>query len=749
MTSRISRLAIIGGTLLTFVSVRPVESQELRCDPGDVEVRRLVFEGNQAFSNAELASAIVTTPSGWARRLLRLPAAVRRCLDRTELPNDRIRLIVFYRRRGFPDVTVDTAVTVAGSNQVEVRFRIHEGRSITLSTLAVAGADSVAGARQLTHDLPISAGERFDRERIDATRDTIGRRLRNSGYPEAQVENRYTVDAQNYLAWDTLVVRPGKLTRIGAVHINVSPFEKKPQQISNRIVGKILGIRTGQIYREQDLLDAQRRLYQTEAYQHVSLFPDSLSSDDGTLGISVTLLENAMHSARIGAGYGTLDCFRVSGELSNYNFLGGAQRLDLTGRLSKIGIGEPLSGARGLCATAIGDPYSNKLNYYTGATLRPPLFFGLRSVPTITVYTERVSEYKAYLRTTAIGGVASVLWQKWPKVPVTFAYSLDYGRTEAQPALFCAVFNVCDQEARERLQSTQRLAIVSTAITRDNTNSLISPTSGSVLRIEGRHASPAIFSDQSLQFNKFQGEASRYWGLGGGNVFAVRLRAGAVFGKNFGAALGFIPPQERLYAGGPTSVRGFNQNELGSAVYIAPHYDIIFPPPGTHGDTLFRADTVRTFKRSVPVGGNSLVVGNAEVRLRSPFLPDVLQWTLFTDAGDVWNRGQTYIFENLKLKITPGIQLGAFTPVGPVRVVVGYNPYRRPAGPLYYESSRQEGSGLPCVSPGNTIPVHAQTTTEGVLLIQSEGRCPSSFRPVAESGLRSRLTFNLAIGQAF
>ena len=37
--------------------------QDVECDPGDQEVRSLEFEGNHAFSDAELALRIVTTPS--------------------------------------------------------------------------------------------------------------------------------------------------------------------------------------------------------------------------------------------------------------------------------------------------------------------------------------------------------------------------------------------------------------------------------------------------------------------------------------------------------------------------------------------------------------------------------------------------------------------------------------------------------------------------------------------------------------
>jgi outer membrane protein insertion porin family/translocation and assembly module TamA len=741
-------------TFAAFFSARPVSAQDVNCDAGEKEVRSLSFSGNDAFTDSDLSKIIVTTASPFARTVLHLPLTARRCLDRNELPKDRARLVIFYRRRGFPDATVDTAVTPSG-NGVNVHFEIHEGLPTRLESLVIEGLDSVSNRSSVLSRLPIRAGTRFDRVNLDAARDSIARRLRNSGYPRAEVNNTFSMDDSLRVAYDTLSVETGPFTRLGNVDVQVATYGSHKQQVPDRIVRKIIGLDSGEVYREDNLLDAQRTLYRTEVYQHAAIVPDSgTSPTDSILDIHALLAENTTKSARLGAGYGTLDCFRVTGELSNYNFLRQARRLDLTTRVSKIGRGDPLSGLDALCPQARRDPFSAKLNYYVGATLRQPLYAGIRILPTITIFSERVSEYNAYLRTTTIGGVASAEWRRWRTVPVNFAYSLDLGRTEAQPALFCAVFNLCDREDRRRVQQTQRLAVFSVVVSQDKSNNFISPTRGYQWRAEARHASPIIGSDTALQFNKIVAERSQYWGLPGGPVIAFRLRGGAVFGRSFGNATGFIPPQERLYAGGPTSVRGFSQNELGSAIYIAQSYRIL--PPDSTGlpDSVFRVKPDQDgFRRAVPVGGNSLIVANLELRMPSPFLPEFLQWTFFTDAGDVWNRGRTNSFQTFSIKVTPGIQLTAFSPVGPVRLVLGYNPYQRPSGPLYYEVPSgapfdelgTPAGSLPCVSPGNDLAVHLSDNG----LVQNGGTCKPTFTPGTSTSFVKRLTFSLAIGQAF
>jgi outer membrane protein insertion porin family/translocation and assembly module TamA len=755
VTADIIKRIITAATVLAACSALPAiaSGQDLRCSAGDTEVRGLDFNGNHEFTDAELANAIVTTPSAWARRYLDLPFSARRCLDEQEFANDRLRLILFYRRRGFPAVTVDTGRIAAGRGGARVEFNIREGPATVLRSLLITGLDSLPNSREITAAIPIAAGKRFDRTKVDAAIDLMTRRLRNSGYPAVSAHNSFATTDSGLVAFDTLTITPGTLTRFGRLAIGVTPSPHKKQHISDRTVKRIVGIDSGAVFREQALVDAQRALYQTDAYTHVAIALDSAGGSrigrDSIAPLDIALAENTMHAARAGAGYGTLDCFRATGELDDYNFLNGARHLTIQGRVSKIGIGSPLDGAPDLCPQAKADPYSGQLNYYLGATLRQPVFFGLRTVPTLTAYTSRVSEYRVYVRTTSIGGVASLQYQRWARTPVTFGYTMDFGRTESQPALFCAVFNLCTAEERDRVQKNQRLAVVNAVISHDATNDAIAPTSGSLMRFEMRHASPLVFSDSGLQFNTLLGEASKYVSVGGGNVLAMRVRGGLVFSGSFRTNQGFIPPQERLYAGGPSSVRGFAQNELGAATYIAPSYSTVtILDTAGHTDTYFRYLGTAKPRRVVPVGGNSLVVANLELRLRSPIFPDVLQFGAFVDAGDVWNRGGATTFGGFNIKVTPGIQIAALTPVGPVRVVVGYNPYQQPAGPLYYESAENAGA-LPCVAPGNTLKVTTDNSDPAnPKFVQEPGVC-AGYKPPPTNSFGSRLTFGLAIGQAF
>jgi outer membrane protein insertion porin family/translocation and assembly module TamA len=716
-----------------------IGAQDLECDPGDVRVDNIEFRGNRTFSDANLEAAIATTPSSFWRRI-GLFFGAQRCLDRVEFQRDVLRLRLFYRQRGFYEARVDTTLTPEGRDRIDITFDIAEGQPVVIDSLRVTGLDTLRDGARLMRLIEPMRGARFDREELQRRVTGILDRLRDQGYARAEVLSGYEVDEVAKRATVDLQFLPGRVMRLARIDVEIQPREGKPLEIPEAEVRKLISLRVGEIYREQDLFRSQRDLYQLETYAHVEirLAPDSLQPPgDSLLAVRVLLSEAAMHSVRVGAGWATLDCFRAQGRFVDRDFVGNARRLEVNGRLSKIGVGYPLDGAEQLCAAQVrNDIFSDTVNYYAGATVRQPLLFGLRLAPSLTLFTERYSELDAYLRNTTIGGVASITRETRPRTPVTFAYQLEYGRTEAADAVFCAVFNVCELQAISELTRNTRLATARVSISRERTDNLYDPRRGDIVRLEWRHSSPLIGSD--FRFNKWTGEASWYKGLSPGVTFASRLQLGGVLALGtLRGADDFVPPQERMYGGGPNSVRGYRQNELGPLTFLldTARVDSILPS----GDTLFVADDTIGVRRTSPTGGNALAIVNIELRMRPPFLRDLLQFAMFVDGGQVYNRrAETVRLDQFRW--TPGFGLRIASPVGPIRFDLAYNRYAQQRGPAYVFVRDQvtgNPSRLRCVSPGNTLP-------NGF----GEG-CPPTFTPRQDESFFKKLTFHFSIGQAF
>jgi outer membrane protein insertion porin family/translocation and assembly module TamA len=754
-------------------------AQSERCGATDPEIGWLRFGGNVSFDGDELGNAIVTTPSSWARRAFRF-IGTRRCLDADEFARDRVRLEIFYRKHGYRQATVDTLVRALRPGVVGVAFTIHEGLPVVIDSLTVDGYNRVRDARSDTSHLPIRPrlpGHRvarnniFDQYVIDATRDLLVRRLQASGYPFAQVLINSDVNTAKRSAWVGFSAVPGQYARIRSVNIESRSARGAKGAIPDAVARHLSGLQPGAAYSVTDLQRAQRNLFETGGYRRVTydISPDSLPHgipDTALVDVTLRMQEDYMHNARVGAGWGTLDCFRVQGQYTDRNFLNGARDFELSARVSKIGIGVPFTGLKdSFCAPARNDIYADSLNYNVSATLRQAELFGARLYPQLSIYSERRSEYDAYVRSTPIGATASLTRNLGWLVTVAPQYTLQYGRTSASPALLCALFNLCQESDALRVQREGVLSQLGLTVTRDGRDDPVLPHHGTFVSASVTHSGPELGSLTEFQFSKITGEARWYSEIGHtGAIIGARILAGRIFGTSATAnGISFVPLDERLYAGGPTTVRGFPQNQLGPAVYLTQFIDSTCTVAGTGHCANPRYSHINGGRPVfiVPTGGNTSVVGNVELRLRSPVLPQYVGWTLFVDAGRVSPppTGQAQLDQSFRqLFWTPGIGVQAFTPIGPVRLDVGYNPTQRPFGPAYFavppsfitNSQYQAQAPVLCVSPENQGSIQTDKTTGvPVQTFPSGASCPATYQPALQHGFLNHLTLNFSIGEAF
>lgn len=746
--------------LLVSNPLSSAHAQQVECDrqPAPREVRTLGFDGNKTFSDDQLSTFVVTTPSSFTRRHFRV-FGTRRCYPLDGLEQDVVTLKALYRNNGFYDAKVDTIVRAVSKNAVAITFRIDEGRPLILDSLTIAGLDSVADSAAVLRDLPLRVAHRFGSQLLSAEIDSIIARLGNSGYPHPDVfRSSVNIDSSAHSTRASLLVVTGARARFGTIAVtSVNAKGEGPGEIDSAAVIKLLGFRTGQPYSDRALFDAQRNLYNLGAYRHVGIGLDTTQQHpDSVANVMIDLREDYLRQIDQTEGWGTLDCFRTTSQYTDKNFLKSAQRLDLTGRLSKIGYGSPVEteGTRNLCYRPVLDKDSigsSTLNYYAGATLSEPTLFGYHWVPSYSLYSERRGEYLAYLRTTDFGAGVSATRDISQSTPLRLGYSLELGSTRAEPAVLCFVFSLCSVDQQAQAQRRQRLAVASVLLQQNRTDNPVEPTYGYNAAAEFRTSLPWIGSDTGLTFYKGTADFAWYRAIRRRTTIALRIRGGYITGGTSTNGAAQLPPyQERLFAGGAKSVRGFGENELGPLVYTLDNsqFDSVFVSP----DTLkLVAKPGATSRRPIPVGGNSLLVMNAELRLRDPFFPDILEYVPFIDAGQVWTRGSASDLDYKQLAVTPGLGLRYFSPVGPIQLSWGYNPYTNRPGAAYFPSPVNTSTGqAPLVCVGATLQDAPPLVRSGpqTPFVQSTD-CPATFRPAQGSSFFSHLTWNLTIGTDF
>ena len=207
-----------------------------------------------------------------------------------------------------------------------------------------------------------------------------------------------------------------------------------------------------------------------------------------------------------------------------------------------------------------------------------------------------------------------------------------------------------------------RLSTLSAALIRDTRDDPLAPTRGALIGWDNDVAARAIGSEVGFVKTFAQGFVYRRLPGRQATVFAAGARLGLARGfarevpvldEDGEPVLGpdgeptievvtDLPASERFFAGGDTSVRGYALDRLG----------IPFQTIDANG---------------FPTGGHAVFVLNAELRV--PVVGG-LGAVGFMDVGQVFNRVSDFDFG--EIKPTAGLGLRYLSPIGPIRIDLGF-----------------------------------------------------------------------------
>jgi outer membrane protein insertion porin family len=578
-----------------------------------------------------------------------------------------------FRIAGYFNTRVTPRVEERGSENVEVTFDIARGSPIVLDMLTVSGTEEVADPDSVARQLPLQPGDIFHLGRFIASSDRLLRDLHGRGYAHAEVLRSFTVDTVDNRAEAALDVYMGPVVRVDSILVRGAP------NLGRESVLRQVEVEPGDLLRQSALNESQRNLYQLEIVSLVSvtLAPDSLQSVPGDLSratVLVSVVEAPLRELEAAVGFGTQECLRTEAQWVHRSFGGGARRLSVSGSLSRLGVGEPfaIGAGRRICPRVPGDEAlgGDQFDYRLSANWTQPFFISARNQISLSAFAERVAEPGVYQR-QAVGSQVGLSRRLGARSGGSALVEVERGSTRASPALFCAAFLVCEPETVDSLSGPRFRTELGGNYFVDRANAPLDPTAGFVARTTVSHAARWLGSDVS--FFRWSGSGAAYREVGARSVGALSLRLGNFFRTaTLGPSGDFLPPEDRFYAGGATSVRGYERNGLGPGIYVTDAITV------TEGDTV--PDRSPQF---VPTGGTSVAVASAELRMPSPVWPELMRMVAFVDGGAVGS-GAVWDIAGEQWRFTPGVGVRLITPVGPLRVDVAYNPYERPVAPLLF-----------------------------------------------------------------
>jgi translocation and assembly module TamA len=472
-----------------------------------------------------------------------------------------------------------------------------------------------------------------------AAGDRLLNALEDKGYAFAKVDTPIAYeDPPNRVLDITFHVEPGAKVEIGTIRI------RGLKEMKEDFIRKRLLLHSGEQYGSTKIEAARKDLLALGVFSSVSVRVGNKPDGDGRVPVTFNFRERAQHAVSLSGAYSsdlggstgiTWTKRNVSGKADSLTL--SADALNLGGGTSGNGVGFDTSGkylipdwlARGQSLqVSVGairqflDAY-DQTAYTAGVTVSRPL----SSIWTVSIgfniQKEGITQHECASTDNCIDDestttcVKSTQTQTDPCINQQFSYTL-----LALP--ITALFNTTGLSSPlEDATHGMRVSVSVTptfSIGHPSTRFFITQATGSL-----------YFDLKNIGLNKNPGRS----------VLALRALAGVAAGADEFS----LPPDQRFYAGGSGTIRGYRYQSVGP-----------------------------TFVNGNPVGGTAINAGSAEYRQR---IGESWGTALFLDAGNVSRN-----LDPLKgeLKFGAGVGVRYYTPIGPIRLDVAV-PLQRRSGP--------------------------------------------------------------------
>jgi outer membrane protein insertion porin family len=589
-----------------------------------------------------------------------------------------------YKTKGFYNSTVTSTITYPDDKGADIRFVINEGKKIFIKEISVEGNVTFTD-KELLKD--IETGEKWfmswltdagllDMNKIQQDAQRIVTFYNNNGFLEAKIGEPQISQQEEWL-YVKFIVEEGPRFRVGTVDFTGDLLGDKDKMLA------LLTIREQKFVSRQMIRDdilALTDYYAESGYAFASIRPITVKSPTGdrmditfkiskgnlvyidriaikgnsrtrdnvirrelriaeggvfdskALRQSTQALQRLMYFEEVSiTPEPSLDPDRMNvivqvKEKSTGTFSIGAgyssaDKLILMGQISEnnlFGMGDTLA----LSANVSANSSRYNLGYTDPHLYDSPLSWGLDLFS-----TER--EYDDYTKDSTGGGIrlGYPIFEKW-QIYGNYSYT-DTDLTDVSENASFIIRNSVDLHVT---------SAVKVSLVRDTRNKRYGASEGSRNTVSVKYGGGPFGGD--AEFTKFEGSSGWYFPIPLKTIFHVNLSAGQVFENETDK----LPVYERFYLGGLNSMRGFK-------------YAKVSPIDPLTGDR---------------IGGDKMWYTNTEFVF--PLLETQgLMGVLFLDAGQVLNDDEDWGDFSNSVKKASGVEVRWLSPMGPLRLVWGYN----------------------------------------------------------------------------
>jgi len=496
-----------------------------------VQIKKITFEGNNAFDSDKLKGLIKTSEKGFFSWLTSSGE-----LNIEDLNQDIARLSAFYHNNGYIQARIGEPQIEYKGKWIYITIKTDEGPRFKVGEVDIEG-DIVLSKEELAKKLKINKEEFFNREVVRNDVLALTDIYSDEGYAYAEITPRIDKNFDQLIVNICYVIKKGQQVFFEKIIIAGNTKTR------DKVIRRELKVYEQELFSGRQLKRGMRNLHRLDFFEDIKVNTIKGSSDDKMI-LKIDVSEKPTGTFSFGGGYSSVENLFLMASISQRNLFGRGQILNLKGEIG------------------------GRTNKYT-LSFTEPWLFDIPLSATFDLYNwDR--DYDSYDK-NSIGSSVRFGYPVFDFTRLYLSYKYEIGDVSNIEA--DASESIWEMEGENVLSS------ISTTLRYDSRDRIFNPTEGQNHSVSMEYA--GIGGD--IGFTKYLAETGWYIPMFWGTVGFMHGETGYVK-ESSGEKL---PDYERFYLGGMNSMRGFDWQdihvtdedgaEIGGETYIQFNIEFIFP----------------------------------------------------------------------------------------------------------------------------------------------------------------------------
>ena len=575
---------------------------DIKIDEGRVaRIKQIRVIGQEDFSEEELLDKFSLSDGSVFGFLSRKDK-----FSEEKLRGDTESLRSFYLDNGYLDFSVNTTDVSLSQNKQDIFITISvtEGKRFVIKSIDVQPVEGVV-QQELESLVTTAPGDVFSRQRVATSRADIADFLADLGYAFVKVSAVTDVDNENNAVGFTFAIDPGPKVYVRRIEITGNTTTR------DDVIRRELRQLEGSLFSAAKVRRSRIRLQRLEFFDEVGIETESVPGSVDQLDLVVRVVEKATGSFLFGIGYSDADGVLIQASVKRKNLFGSGKELNIS-----------------IDNSSVSKLYEVEYNnpYHTVNGVSRNIHLTAREVDASEADTAE------YIVNTISAGVGY-------RIPISEFNSLnlsvdienvDLEETTDTPPEFSSFI--------AQNPSSNNLKVLA-SVGRDTRDSIFFPTEGYLRRA----SIEASFPGSDLEYYKVDVRGAWFKSITKSRKAVFKVSGDLGYGDGYGDS-NELPFFKNYFAGGPSSVRGYNSRSLG---------------PQDTGNT------------PEAIGGSKKLTANAELLFPVPGASDSKDKRLgfFLDGGMVFGADESIDVSELRTSV--GLSFNWFSPVGPLAISYG------------------------------------------------------------------------------